>query len=93
MRAEYRSAMQAFVNEKAAPELLDYKGDLVARLQDQIQNQACFRAPLCQHHHSSYTHCMPYVKWSMRTLLSSFHTLIDAPISDCPGWHSRGAAP
>ena len=33
-------ALQAFVNEKAAPEVLDYKGDLVARLQDQIQNQA-----------------------------------------------------
>ncbi|CAL5224587.1 g7294 [Coccomyxa viridis] len=30
---------KAFVNEKAAPEILDYKGDLVARLQDQIQNQ------------------------------------------------------
>lgn len=39
--AEDDDDMQAFVNEKAAPEILDYKGDLVARLQDQIQNQAC----------------------------------------------------
>lgn len=48
MPAEHHTCMQAFVNEKAAPELLDYKGDLVARLQDQIQNQACLRPCSCQ---------------------------------------------
>ena len=42
--AKHYSAIQAFVNEKTAPEILDYKGDLVARLQDQIQNQACSQA-------------------------------------------------
>jgi hypothetical protein len=31
--------LQAFVNEKAAPDILEYEGDLVSRLQDQIQNQ------------------------------------------------------
>ena len=34
--------MQAFVNEKAAPEILDYQADLVSRLQDQIQNQVSY---------------------------------------------------
>lgn len=37
------------MNEKAAPEILDYKGDLVARLQDQIQNQARFRSHFALH--------------------------------------------
>ena len=37
----YVTVLQAFVNEKAAPELLDYQADLVSRLQDQIQNQVC----------------------------------------------------
>lgn len=31
--------MQAYINERAAPELLEYQGDLLARLQDQIHNQ------------------------------------------------------
>ena len=35
--------LQAFVNEKTAPEILDYQGDLVSRLQDQIQNQVHFK--------------------------------------------------
>ncbi|EIE19067.1 GINS complex, Sld5 component [Coccomyxa subellipsoidea C-169] len=30
---------KAYINEKAAPELLDYQTDLLARLQDQVQNQ------------------------------------------------------
>ena len=38
--------MQAYINEKAAPELLEYQTDLLARLQDQVQNQVGLSASL-----------------------------------------------
>ena len=57
-------ASQAFVNEKAAPELLDYQADLVSRLQDQIQNQVC-----------CLSHAGEPMRWSRVSQLNDIHIL------------------
>ena len=37
--------MQAYVNEKVAPEVLEYQGDLVDRVVEQIRHQVCTPPP------------------------------------------------